>query len=34
MNGRDDGGIMLEHNNDAQGDWVWPEPEQHKAVLF
>ncbi len=26
MNGRDDGGVALEKDNDAQGDWVWPLP--------
>jgi hypothetical protein len=34
LNGRDDGGVMFEKNNDTQGDWVWPELGAPGPFLF
>jgi hypothetical protein len=34
LNGHDDGGVMLDKDNDAQGDWVWPQPGTPGLVWF
>jgi hypothetical protein len=33
LNGRDDGGVMLDKRNDEDGDWVWPNGELRPSQM-